>query len=191
MVEKIQMETSEIDLKDPRIFEAVFDIYYARVYSFALKLLEDDMASADVVQEAFLYMWQNVSYFSNVSSFKCYLYNCVKNKCLNYLRVERRQEVLQDVYIDEVQVEHLIIEQELRGRILEEINKLPGTKREIMLLRLEGNSYDEISEALQLSINTIKTHKKQAYRDLKIGLSDCEKYINLFVFVVLLIRLLV
>ena len=66
----------------------------------------------------------------------------------------------------------MVIEHELKARILEEINKLSDVKREIMLLRMKGYSYDEISEELSLSINTIKTHKKQAYKDLKIYLSD-------------------
>lgn len=55
---------------------------------------------------------------------------------------------------------------------MEEINKLSDVKRDIMLLRMEGYSYDEISEELSLSINTVKTHKKQAYKDLKLHLSD-------------------
>ena len=190
-MERLCMETLEIDLKDPRIFEAVFDMFFHRAHSFALKILKDEMISADIVQEAFLYMWEKANYFSSMLSFKCYLYNCVKNKCLNYMRdyqVERKMRELEDVYFDETNIEHWIIEQELRARILEEINKLQGVKRDIMLLRLEGNSYDEISEELQLNINTVKNHKKQAYKELKIRLSDCEKYV--FLIVLLLISIL-
>lgn len=79
---------------------------------------------------------------------------------------------LKDVFVDEISIDHLIIEQELKARILEEINKLSDVKRDIMLLRMKGYSYDEISEELSLSINTVKTHKKQAYKDLRIHLSD-------------------
>ena len=103
-------------------------------------------------------------------------------------QVERKMRELEDVYFDETNIEHWIIEQELRARILEEINKLQGVKRDIMLLRLEGNSYDEISEELQLNINTVKNHKKQAYKELKIRLSDFEKYV--FLIVLLLISIL-
>lgn len=81
-------------------------------------------------------------------------------------------EELEDIFVDEVSIDHLVIEHELKAKILEEINKLSDVKRDIMLLRMKGYSYDEISEELSLSINTVKTHKKQAYKDLKVPLSD-------------------
>lgn len=175
VVEKIQIETSEIDLKDTQIFKAVFNMFYPRAYTFTLKLLGDEVVSADITQEAFLYMWEKAYRFRDLISFKSYLYSCIKNKVLNYVRdhkVERNMQELQDIFVDEVSIDHVIIEQELKARILEEINKLSDVKRDIMLLRMKGYSYDEISEELSLSINTVKTHKKQAYKDLRIQLSD-------------------
>ena len=175
VLEKIQIETSEIDLKDTQIFKAIFNMFYPRAYTFTLKLLRDEVISADITQEAFLYMWEKAYRFPDMMSFKSYLYSCLKNKTLNYIRdhkVERNMEELKDVFVDDILVDHLIIEHELKARILEEINKLSNVKRDIMLLRMEGYSYDEISEELSLSINTVKTHKKQAYKDLKLHLSD-------------------
>ena len=175
VLEKIQIETSEIDLKDTQIFKAIFNMFYPRAYTFTLKLLRDEVISADITQEAFLYMWEKAYRFPDMMSFKSYLYSCLKNKTLNYIRdhkVERIMEELKDVFVDDILVDHLIIEHELKARILEEINKLSDVKRDIMLLRMEGYSYDEISEELSLSINTVKTHKKQAYKDLKLHLSD-------------------
>ena len=175
VLEKIQIETSEIDLKDTQIFKAIFNMFYPRAYTFTLKLLRDEVISADITQEAFLYMWEKAYRFPDMMSFKSYLYSCLKNKTLNYIRdhkVERNMEELKDVFVDDILVDHLIIEHELKARILEEINKLSDVKRDIMLLRMEGYSYDEISEELSLSINTVTTHKKQAYKDLKLHLSD-------------------
>ena len=50
-----------------------------------------------------------------------------------------------------------------------------------MLLRLEGNSFDEISRALHLNINTLKTYKKQIYRDLRVRLTDLGEFVVAFV----------
>ncbi len=58
VVEKIQIETLEIDLKDTQIFKAIFNMFYPRAYTFTLKLLRDEVISADITQEAFLYMWE-------------------------------------------------------------------------------------------------------------------------------------
>ena len=185
--ERIHIETSEIDLKDAQIFKAVFNMFYPRAYTFTLKLLQDEVVSADITQEAFLYMWEKAYCFPDLLAFKSYLYSCLKNKTLNYIRdyrVEREMQELKDVFVDEVDIDHLIIKQELKVRILDEVNRLGGVKRDVILLRLEGYSYDEISEELGLSINTVKTHKKQAYKDLRIHLSDYNQCV--FMLIVLL-----
>ena len=96
-------------------------------------------------------------------------------------KVEMEMLGLRESYVDEIDVNHLIIEQELKARILDEVNRLGGVKRDVILLRLEGYSYDEISEELGLSINTVKTHKKQAYKDLRIHLSDYNQYVLMLV----------
>lgn len=182
--ERIHIETSEIDLKDAQIFKAVFNMFYPRAYTFTLKLLQDEVVSADITQEAFLYMWEKAYCFPDLLAFKSYLYSCLKNKTLNYIRdyrVERGMQELKDVFVDEVDIDHLIIKQELKARILDEVNRLGGVKRDVILLRLEGYSYDEISEELGLSVNTVKTHKKQAYKDLRIHLSDYSQYVLMLI----------
>ena len=182
--ERIHIETSEIDLKDAQIFKAVFNMFYPHAYTFTLKLLQDEVVSADITQEAFLYMWEKAYCFPDLLAFKSYLYSCLKNKTLNYIRdyrVERGMQELKDVFVDEVDIDHLIIKQELKARILDEVNRLGGVKRDVILLRLEGYSYDEISEELGLSINTVKTHKKQAYKDLRIHLSDYSQYVLMLI----------
>ena len=73
-------------------------------------------------------------------------------------------EELEDIFVDEVSIDHLVIEHELKAKILEEINKLSDVKRDIMLLRMKGYSYDEISEELSLSINTVKHIKNRHTR---------------------------
>ena len=104
VLEKIQIETSEIDLKDTQIFKAIFNMFYPRAYTFTLKLLRDEVISADITQEAFLYMWEKAYRFPDMMSFKSYLYSCLKNKTLNYIRdhkVERNMEELEDIFVDE------------------------------------------------------------------------------------------
>ena len=107
VVEKIQIETSEIDLKDAQIFKAIFNMFYPRAYAFTLKLLRDEVVSADITQEAFLYMWEKAYRFPDLISFKSYLYSCLKNKTLNYIRdhrVERNMKELEDVFVDDVSI---------------------------------------------------------------------------------------
>ena len=78
---------------------------------------------------------------------------------MNYLRDRVPTNELKEVsgaIADQIDMDHLMIEQELKSRVLHEINKLPEMKREIMLMRLEENRFEEIADKLNLSVVTKK-----------------------------------
>lgn len=180
----IETKKDYIDLKDERVLREMFRKYFPRLRALATRLLRDEMLASDMVQEAFLYGWQKAPRLEGEAACKSYLYYCVRNKCLNYLRDHRQElaaEELQETLEDDFRVDHWIIENEVKARILEEIHRLPEVHRNIMLLRLEGNSFDEISRALHLNINTLKTYKKQIYRDLRVRLTDLGEFVVAFV----------
>lgn len=177
-MEKLQIEMEAIEVQDRRIFRSLFDTFFPRSCAFAAKLLNNQQAGEDVAQETFLKIWERTEYFPNLLAFKAYLYTTLKNNCINLLKIAQDTKdvsEVKDVLVDETVIDHLIVEEEVRARILQEINKLPDVKREIMLLRLDGMSYEDISIELHLSINTVKSHKKESYKQLRIGLSDCDK----------------
>lgn len=183
IMEKLQIEMEKIEVHDWRIFRSLFDTFFPRSCAFAAKLLNDEQAGEDVAQETFLNIWERTTNFPNLLAFKAYLYTTLKNKCINLLKISPDAvdvAEVKDILVYETEIDHLIIEEEVRVRILQEINKLSGVKREVMLLRLEGKSYEDISQELHLSINTVKTHKKDSYKQLRLGLTDCDKSILLF-----------
>lgn len=175
---KLQVEMDEIDVRDGKVFRSLFYVFFPRSCAFAAKMLDDEQAGEDVAQEAFLTIWEKAATFPNLLAFKAYLYTILRNKCVNLLKIKcETQDVLeiQNILADDTWIDHLMIEEEVRARILQEINKLSDVKRDIMLLRLEGKSYVEISQELHLNINTVKAHKKESYKQLRFGLSDCDK----------------
>lgn len=175
----MKKQAGAINLQDEKVLQEMFKRFYAQACLFAGRFLPKEVG-ADIVQEAFLYMWQNMPVFDREESFRAYLYCYVKSKCLNYLRDHREDlnmEILDERIEDEEKIDHWIIENELSARILHEIEKLPEIRKNIMLMRLDGHSYEEISKELNLNINTLKTHKKQAYRELRGYLSDLSEYV--------------
>lgn len=114
--------TGTINLQDEKVLQEMFKRFFAQACLFAGRFLPDKVVT-DIVQEAFLYMWQNVPTLPDEHAFKSYLYYYVKCKCLNYLRDHRTElamEELEDSIEDETRIDHWIIENELSARILHE-----------------------------------------------------------------------
>lgn len=162
-----------ISLRDKKTFRAVFDTLFPPSYLMSSKIIGSKDDAADIVQEVFAYIWQKKDLFPNIKALKSYLYLTVRSRSLDYLRDNVEKKELSEQVDDTVAIDNIIIATELRHKIVSEINKLSNIKRKILLLRLEDKSYDEISMELGLSLNTVKTHKKQAYKILKDKLDEC------------------
>ena len=119
----------------------------------------------DIVQDAFVALWERRQAFASERSVKTFLYTAVRNSCLNLLRHQDvRQRYtnsaarggVQESFLDE------LLEAEIFGELLETFNALPPACREVYRLSLEGKPHEEIAELLNISINTIKKHKNNA-----------------------------
>lgn len=104
-------------------------------------------------------------------SVKAYLYSTVRNKALNVLKHRKIEqhyvnEILQD---EDAELYYMrsVIEEEIRRLIFTAIDSLPEHCRKVCLLNLEGMDNQEIADELQVSLNTVKFHKKNAYKLLR------------------------
>ena len=76
----------EISKRNIKVFETFFNKHYKDLVICANGYLFDKSASEDVVQEVYIYIWENAKNLNIKSSLKNYLYAMVRNKCLNYLK---------------------------------------------------------------------------------------------------------
>ena len=158
-----------------------------KVYSLAVRLVGDREEAADLAQEAFLKAWQNLSSFQGESSFSTWLYRLASNACIDFLRKgKRRQSLSMTVSLDDEEAgwaepadweqdPHRMLEQSERGRALARgLERLPEYQRRPLVLReLSGLSYQEIAQALDLDLGTVKSRIARARLALrKILLED-------------------
>lgn len=171
---------SEILLKlskgDKPAFKIVFDTYYKSLSLFIQKIILDAEQAEDIAQEVFIKIWEKKILFANTLALKAYLYQAAKNKALNVIEHEAVKKRYQDRNLNVENTENFFfqnfIEQETNRLILQAINKLPPRAKEVLYLSLEGHKNQEIADQLQISINTVKTHKASAYKFLKENLKD-------------------
>lgn len=120
---------------------------------------------------------------SHLAVDKMFLYQVVRNRCFNYLKSKRVEEKYIQEYLqmeEEGGFEDTVIEEEVHRIVAQEIEKLPEEQRKVVYFHMEGKNNFEIAEIMQISVNTVKTHKARARKTLK------NKLDNLFIITVLL-----
>jgi len=159
-------------------YKALFNAYYTPLCLFSNKYVGNIDLSKDVVQDVFINIWKKKIVLRDEMEIKAYLYTSVKNKSLDYLK-NKHQKFRSNQTLDDIKKlekdsffykEVVIVE---ASEILEKaINTLPFKCKNIIELSLKGLSNKQIAEELSVSINTIKTQKRIAYRKLRPLLKD-------------------
>jgi len=157
---------------DQRALRLFFDGFYPSVCVYAIKFIKQSDIAEDIAQDAFVQFWKIRDHFTSIRKIRAFIYTTVRNACINYLKQKKTRESILawNQAIEELSYE-LLIEEETYRLLDAAIQQLPNRTREIILLALQGHNNPEIAEIMGVSINTIKTLKKNAYVDLRHMLS--------------------
>jgi len=152
------------------VFKQLFDQHYYALKGFSKKFISRDDVCDDLVQKAFISLWEHAKELKHVSAIKSYLYSAVRNGCLNYLSRENGKfkdvEAL-DIISSDSTFEDMVIEQEVYSEVYKAIKNLSAQSRRIVIHSMNGLKNEEIADDLGISINTVKTLKKNAYSKLR------------------------
>lgn len=157
-------------IESEKDFRKIFDEYYVALCMFAERFIGNSGASADIVQDCFVSLWQQRANFNGIRPAKAFLYTSVRNRALNelnHLRIVREYESSVQEKRQESFFHDHVIEQELYRILSKEILKLPEQSRKVMMLALQGYKTAEIAERLWMAEGTVQTHKKLAYKRLR------------------------
>ena len=149
-----------------KAFRYLYDKYASTLRYFSAKYVDDDATIEDVVQDAFLNLWEKRNEFKTESTIKAYLYKIVRSFSVDTIR--RRN--IANRYAEKIVLEkedqefflENIVESEVFQMIHTVFNELSPSCREVYQLSLHGKSHEEISQLLDISINTVKKHKNNA-----------------------------
>lgn len=170
------------------IFEQVFRNYYERLCNYANTILNDMDEAEEIVQGTFLGLWEKRSHIQIRSALKAYLYQSVRNSCLNHLDHLKVRRAHRDhyLYTSEVSVDsgsQATIAHELEKQIEEAISSLPPQCQTVFRLsRFEGLTYAEIAEQLNISVKTIENHMGKALKIMREQLKDYLPLLMWFLF---------
>jgi len=149
-------------------FEELVRRHRLATYRVALRMLGDQSDAEDATQDAFVQAWRNLGGFRADAAFPTWMYRIVTNRCLNMLRARRRTEPLPDDREAPASRPDRIAEarwqvQDLKLAIL---RLTPEQRAPLVLRELQGCSYEEIAEALDVSISAVKSRLHRARLEL-------------------------
>jgi RNA polymerase sigma-70 factor (ECF subfamily) len=156
---------------DKRAFDLLVRKYQHRVLKLVGRFVNNSAEAEDVAQEAFLKAYRALPAFRGDSAFYTWLYRIAINTAKNTLVSNRRRPVdfdldLQDPEQHDRQArlkdadtpEGVLLTEEIRGVVEQALEQLPEDLRKAIVLReLEGLSYEEIAEAMDCPVGTVRS----------------------------------
>ncbi len=166
-----------------RAFQALVSRYQEPVYNVVFRLLDDPSEASDVTQEVFLKVFRHIGSFRGQSSLRTWIYRIAVNEASNLRRWfsrHRRRELsledaepgrpgLADLLTDSQETQFdFVLRRERRRQVEAALAEVPENFRAPVVLRdIEGLSYEEIAEALRISLGTVKSRILRGREALK------------------------
>ncbi len=159
-------------------FNIFFDAFFVRLLYYACRFV-DEKTGEDIVQDAFMHIWENRSDLVMGDSFISYLYEMVYNKSINVLRHEKVKEKnlakikmiqkAQEYFspYDNPMFEQLIHDENYEF-VKKAIENLPERGKQcIQMSYMQGLTAKEISKILNISPRTVETHIYNSIKSLR------------------------
>jgi len=163
------------------------------LYRTALRMTNDHAAAEDIVQEACLKAYANFGRYQPDTNFKAWLFRILANLCIDHIR---RNAAISMVPIDAVPAEGdgfqscdrgtdnpevQAMRSDTQQALIDALSSLaPEPRAVVILILIEGMSYDEVAESMDLPLGTIRSKLHRARRQLqeKLGLALDQEVID-------------
>ncbi|MGV8096236.1 MAG: RNA polymerase sigma-70 factor [Mangrovibacterium sp.] len=171
---------------DKATYEAIYHEFFGTLYSLSSQYIFKTEDAEEIVQEAFLKLWEVKSRLNENTNIKNFLYTITKNNCLNYIRNEQIASFHLKRYQDELQYNYEALYQleddyskieELKLKIDEAIDSLPAKWKNIFRMsREEDLRYKDIAQKLGISEKTVEASITKALKKLR---EELKEYLTL------------
>lgn len=166
---------------DEAAFKQIVDSYQNMVYNTCLSIVKSEEDAEDLAQEVFVQVYQSIGSFKGESKLSTWLYRIATTKSLDHERKKKRKKrfgFVKSIFGDDAQVEvnppdfnHpgvVLDKKENAAILLKAVDKLPENQKIAFILnKMEGLSYQEISEIMQTTVSAIESLLHRAKNNLR------------------------
>ena len=155
---------------DEVCFKGIYERYFAALCLYARGFVESEPVSADIAQDAFVALWRMRRNFPSEAAVRSFLYVTARNLSLNHIKHEhvksRRLGNMGREMMEAGQARR-IISAEVERQLVDSMEQLPRECRNVLKMSIEGKSYREIGEILDIAVSTVRNHRIRAVKLLK------------------------
>ena len=162
---------------DTEAFERLVRTYENKIYHLALRMCGSSEEASDIAQEAFLAAWRGLPSFRGEANFATWLYRLTSNAAIDYLRRQKKERGDmsvddEDLGLDAVDTGHgpqdAAERTEVRTAVAAGLQQLSEGHRQVLVLReIQGLSYEEIADVLEVDLGTVKSRISRARTALR------------------------
>lgn len=166
---------------DQSAFKFIVDTWKDMVYNTALSIVQQEEDAEDVTQEVFVQVYQSIEGFKRESKFSTWLYRITLSKAMDHERRKKRKKRFafvkslfgegSEVVVDPPDFNHpgVSLDNKEKAAILfKAMESLPDNQRMAFVLnKVEGLSYQEISEVMETTVSAVESLLHRAKTNLR------------------------
>jgi RNA polymerase sigma-70 factor (ECF subfamily) len=180
------MNLNTDDILKQREFNAEMIPHMDALYNFAIRLASDPTDAEDLVQDTIVKAYRFFASYERGTNAKAWLFRILKNSYINNYRKQSKQpfqvdydeistyyESVRSERSDTTDMEQIMYRELLDDEVTKALNKLPEDFRTVVLLcDIEGFTYEEIANMLDVPIGTIRSRLHRGRNLLRTSLSQ-------------------
>lgn len=162
---------------DRNEYAQLVERYQERLFRYALGMVRESDAAADLVQDAFVKAYTGLSTCRDPERFGAWIFRILRNRCADYLKEHRRRDISLDVrddYASATDLPERDLERREMGEVIDRaLATLPSSHREAFLLKhVEELSYEEMSDLLGVGISALKMRVARSREALRAAIRE-------------------
>lgn len=169
---------------DHKSFEILFEKYYNNLCNYAFLYLNDVSKTEELVSDVYINIWENRKRIDIKANLKSYIYRCTRNAVISDMRKNKRPgpSLLKESKSNEKFVdspETLLIREEVADVCYKMMQRLPKQAGLVFRLhKMDGLSYKQIAEILDLSVKTVENHMGRALKMMRSMYDEIPDFFN-------------
>jgi RNA polymerase sigma-70 factor (ECF subfamily) len=151
--------------------KSIYEAESKGLFYFAMSYVKDADAAKDIVQTAFVKLWENRGKVENP---KAFLKKSIVNISLNTIRTNKNRAAREQYFIDEERLNNISVEGfcSKNKKVVQLLNQLSEDIRKTVILKcINDLKYTEIAEELGIPVNTVKSRLKLGYKKMREGIN--------------------